>query len=59
MQIDEWAIDVEEDFHICMKCFILIAVLGLTCALDLDSQWESFKMIYKKSYKDVDEEAYR
>ncbi|PVD36393.1 hypothetical protein C0Q70_03375 [Pomacea canaliculata] len=42
-----------------MKCFILIAVLGLTCALDLDSEWDSFKMIYKKSYKDVDEEAYR
>ncbi|PVD36392.1 hypothetical protein C0Q70_03374 [Pomacea canaliculata] len=34
-------------------------MLGLTCALDLDSQWDSFKMSYKKSYKDVDEEAYR
>ncbi|PVD36390.1 hypothetical protein C0Q70_03372 [Pomacea canaliculata] len=42
-----------------MKCLLLLVTLGLTCSLDPDAEWETFKRNFHKVYRDSREETYR
>jgi hypothetical protein len=42
-----------------MRAFVLVVLVGLAAALDLDAEWVNFKKAYDKQYKTVEEEKYR
>jgi len=38
---------------------VVVAVVALGAALDLDAEWSTFKQTYAKQYRDAEEETYR
>jgi len=42
-----------------MRALLLLAIVGLAAALDLDAEWANFKQSYGKQYTTLEEEKYR
>ena len=42
-----------------LKLAVTLALVALTCALDLDAEWGQYKVKFTKNYASVEEESIR